>query len=314
MGLLHSTMLLLSDRAATLFLALVIAALTAALLGRLLPLEWALEHLQTATATLGRKLNRSNRDAATRAWRGVITLGILLVPALLLGAWLSTLPPKLAFLVPLVLFVGALGNHRIIGIWRQARGNRLTLQLQHPHHLFADSHALLRYCMLDHATRFAVGIVGVSFWYLLGGAMGAFAYLVLALAVAHYSTDTQENRAFGGVATSIFHAVDAAPRTLAALLLVLAGLFVPGSHARQAMRHAWAPMRHWPLFVASLLDISLGGSMPSARGQYMLEWAGPGTAKPDASHLSRWLAIWAVALLMLLVVVFPALISLNLLK
>lgn len=290
---------LFAQHALHLFLALALA----------LPLGWAVTSLlrtpllvdgiSRAAAALGRRLNKAKRGASTLAWRGVIVTAIFTLPAIALGALVGA-----HWLLLTVIFSFALDGGPMLRRWRQARAGKLGLSITRPNYLFPDHHALLRYAILTHSRYFAVGIVGVSFWTLLLGGAGALGYLALALAASHYATEHDDNLAFGGVATRLFAGADALPRLLAALLLALAGLFVPGSRPRAALPRLLAD---WPRFLAALLHITLGGPIPLARRHYQLPWTGEGTAKLEAADLTRWLAVWAVALLMLLVLVLPGL-------
>lgn len=298
----------LTDRAQILWLAL---ALTIALgwpFGDALKLDRIARSMHKLARSLGRRLNKKKRDAATLAWRGVIVTGFMVLPAVLLGHLVDLhLPSRTMFVIPLLLFIGSQRQPGMITLWRAARSDKLTLQMAKPHYLFPDTHALLRFMILDHATRFATGIVGVIFWYLLAGSAGAFGYLMLGLCAAHFSPELAKNLAFGGATDRLFAMVDALPRALATLLLLFASFFAPGAKPFSAARHLF----HWRLFLATLLGIALGGPMPMAHGGHQVEWVGSGTPKPDASHLSRWLLIWAVALLVLMAAALPGLIQLK---
>jgi cobalamin biosynthesis protein CobD/CbiB len=294
---------LLTARAMQLFIALALAMPLGWAATRLLRTELLVDTISRAALALGRKLNKRKRDAATLAWRGVIVTAAFVLPAMVLGAVIGA-----HWLLLLVIFAFALDAGPMLQRWRQAKAGKLPLSITRPNYLFPDQHGLLRYQILTHSRYFAVGVVGVAFWSLLLGGAGALGYLALALTASHYATEHDDNLAFGGVATRLFAGVDAVPRALCALLLVLAALFVPGSSPRRGMQHALAS---WPHFIASLLGIALGGPIPLARRHYQLPWVGTGTAKLEAPHLARWLAIWGVAWLMLLVLALPALISLS---
>lgn len=298
----------LTDRAQTLWLAL---ALTVALgwpFGDALKLDRIARGIHALVRSLGRRLNKAKRDVATLAWRGVIVTAFIVLPAMLLGHFVDLyLPSRAMFLAPLLLFVGSQRQPGMITLWRAARADKLTLQMAKPHYIFPDTHALLRFMILDHATRFATGIVGVLFWYLLAGSTGAFGYLALGLCAAHFSPELAKNLAFGGATDRLFAMVDAIPRALATLLLLFAGFFAPGAKPLAAARRAL----HWRLFLATLLGIALGGPMPMAHGKHQVDWVGSGTPKPDASHVSRWLLIWAVALLVITAALLPGIIQLK---
>lgn len=298
----------ITDRASVLWLALALTIAFGWPFGWALKLDRPTRALHKFVRALGHRLNKAKRNAATLAWRGVIVTGFIVLPAMLLGRLIDLhLPSRFMFLAPLVLFIASQRQPGMIALWRAARSDKLTLQMAQPHYIFADTHALLRFVILDHATRFAIGIIGVIFWYLIAGSPGAFGYLALGLCAAHFSPELERNLAFGGATDRLFSFIDAGPRTIATALLLFAGFFAPGAKPLKAARHVF----HWRLFLATLLGIALGGDMPAAHGKAKIEWVGSGTPKPDASHLSRWLLIWGVALLVVMAVLLPSLIQLK---
>lgn len=286
-------------------------ALTIALgwpFGYALKLDRISRAVHLLTRSLGRRLNKAKRDAATLAWRGVIVTCMVVTPAFVVGALLDAhLPHSWLWLPPFLLFTASARRPGMLALWRAAKADTLTLQMAQPNYLFTDTHALLRFIILDHATRFAVNIVGVIFWYIVGGAATAFAYLALGLCAAHFTPELKKNVAFGGATDRLFALADFIPRLLATALLLVGGLFAPGAKPARAVLH----FANFPRFVADLLDIALGGPMPAAHGGANMPWVGSGTPKPGATHLGRWLIIWAVALLMLLAVILPGLIQLS---
>ena len=304
---------LIAVRSVVLLAALLAALALGGPVAAILPLHLLKQHAITLAATLGRKLNRSRRDVATRAWRGVIVLGILLLPAMLLG-WVIAPSPAGSGVLLFVMFALALRANVMWPLWRQARKGTIALQTRYPHHLFPDSHAVLRYRILEHSRHFAVGVVGVGFWFLALGPAGALGYLALALAAGHYSDAHDETQVFGSVARALFSVADFVPHRLTAFLLVLAGFFVPGSRSLAALPLAMRTEANWPRFIATLVDVSLGGPTPVARRSAQLPWVGTGTAQLHATHVGRWLAIWGVACLGLALLVMPALFYANPLK
>lgn len=299
---------LLAERASSLWLALALTIMLGWPFGYVLKLDRIRRAVHLLTRALGRRLNKAKRDAATLAWRGVIVTAMIVLPAFVLGALLDRhLPPSWRFIVPLLLFIGSQRQPGMIALWRAAKAGTLTLQMAQPNYLFTDTHALLRFAILDHAMRFAVNIVGVLVWYVVGGAAAAFAYLALGLCAAHFTPELKANRAFGGATDRLFAIADFIPRVLATGLLLFAGFFAPGAKPARALLHFFT----FPRFIADLLDIALGGPMPAAHGGANLAWVGTGTPKPTAQHLGRWLITWSVALLLLLAVALPSLIQLS---
>lgn len=240
-----------------------------------------------ATRRLGEKLNK--RDAATRAWRGLITVGMVALPALLLGFVLQR--NHLLQLIIIALGVGtALSPYHLLRQWQQAGTGALTLQSQG--YLFADTHGLLRHSVLGQATGFAIAVTGFGFWYVIGGMPLGFVYLALALTAAHYTPELAAQRVFGTPAAMLFQWADALPRRLAAFLFATAGLFVPGCKPYAAAPIGLAAPTRWSEFLARLLHIALGGSTRTATGPRDRGWVGPGTARLDNTHLTRFMALF----------------------
>lgn len=306
--MIHALLQELATRASILWLALAVTIAIGWLVGHALKLDRISRSIHMLVRALGRRLNKDKRDAATLAWRGVIVTGMIVLPAFILGAVLDhALADNTRFLLPLLLFAASQRRPGMLALWRAARSGTLTLQMAQPNYLFTDTHALLRYAILDHASRFAINIVGIIFWYLVGGAATAFAYLALGLCAAHFTPELKKNLAFGGATDRLFAILDFAPRFIATALLLFAGFFAPGAKPARAVLH----FMDFPRFVADLLDIALGGPMPAAYGGANVKWVGTGTPKPEATQLARWLITWAVALLLLMAVVLPGFIQLS---
>ncbi len=267
---------LFAHRAEMLIPMLVVGFFVGEFVARYAGVDAAFAWISRTAQRLVTKLNRPNRSIATRVWRGVVAMLMLLVPALLVGALISSVPP-LALLVIIALFGRGFATHRLLQRWRRAHAGTLPLELPEHDFLFADSHAVMRYSILTSAEAFAVGIVGVCFWYLVGGLPASMAYLTLRELSVAYAVP-----AFGWAATALFGVVNALPRALALLLLALGGLFVPRATP-------WAMRRHAALHgrIAGLLGISLGGRLPSGE----LPWAGSGTPKAMPEHLARWMLV-----------------------
>jgi len=251
-------------------------------------------------ATLGRKLDRTQRSVATRVYRGIITLFILLIPSLLVGIALSQHQAWVEWLSLLVLiaaFGQALSTFHLARLGREAARGTLKLEIPGLSFLFADTHAVMRYAILTSAQHFAVGVVGTSFWYLVGGMPLALAYLTLATARRHYTTP-----AFGWAVRSVFQLLNIIPHAIAVALLCLAGLFVVKGRPL-AVRKA----KQFHGVIAYVLGISLGGRLPTGE----LPWEGTGTAKVEPTHLLRWLLLRTVAtLLLMLLLATPEIVKL----
>ncbi|MFM9889317.1 MAG: hypothetical protein ACKVOE_01540 [Rickettsiales bacterium] len=246
-------------------------------------------------AAIARKLNRPQRNAATRVYRGIIALSALLAVALLLGLALSDAEPVAH--VALALFMLALYGRgfRTVGHLRQAiaaRHNRIVVTPP-----FTDAHGVLRQAMLDSAELFSSHVVGASLWFLIAGPVGMCVYLMLCLTTQHFGTG-----GFGWAAQQLCEIAQLLPRFIACLLLGLAACFVPHTAPLAASRQ-W----HFRWFVATLAEVSLGGTVVTPAGLVTLPWAGRGTARMETRQFSAWVMVRAVAgLLLLLAVATPA--------
>lgn len=239
-------------------------------------------------ATIARKLNRPQRNAATRVYRGIIALAALLALALLIGLALNGAAPLGQGALALFL-VGMYGRgFRTVGLVRLAvAARRGVLAVSPP---FSDTHGVLRQTILDSAEGFATHIVGASLWYLLAGPVGTCVYLILGLSTQHFGSS-----GFGWAAQQLHRVADLVPRFLACLLLGLAACFVPHTAPLAASRQ-W----HFRWFVATLLGVSLGGTVVTPAGVDTLPWAGRGTARVEARAFSAWLMVRGVASLLML--------------
>jgi cobalamin biosynthesis protein CobD/CbiB len=252
-------------------------------------------------ATLNAKLNRPQRSTATRLYRGMVALAMLLVPALVTGLLLMR-PVEWIQLLETLLLIALFGEAvRPHSLWRQHREatrKRLTLQSVRPAYLFADTHALLRYRIVEMGERFATGIVGSSFYFLLADMPGLLLYLGLAAAARCYSPAIEGNRAFGWAAASLFRIANLPPRILACFLLWVAAWFTPLTRPLSTLRHAATAAHCFYGWLAYLLNLSLGGLIPTPAGEVALRWYGDGNPKALAADESRALQLVAVAILL----------------
>ena len=289
MTLLDSYLHFLLLRAQLLVPLLVIAFFIGDELGRVSGMAWVLTRVGHAAAFFNRKLDRPNRSIATRVYRGIVAVFLLLLPALLVGLAL-TRPFTPLLWIGDFLIVALIGHHfqslSLGRLWSRARTHALPLELPGTSYLFADSHGVLRHLIRHHGEAFAVGVVGASVWYVLVGLPALLVYLLLAQLAVEYRSP-----AFGWAARALFRLMDAAPRILTSLLLVLAALFVPGAHPFAA-RHA----RSYPALLAELLHLSLGGRAPT--GDH--PWVGRGTPLAMPAHLLVFLLLRLAATVMLL--------------
>lgn len=246
------------------------------------------------------KLNRSSRSTATRLYRGIVALLMLLVPSLAIGILLLR-PAEWVQLLAAILFTALFGElvkpYQLLRIRRAAKSGTLTLQSNEPPFLFPDTHAQLRYTILVAADRVAL-LIGASLFYLAASLPGALLYLMLAASARYYAPAHTGNLAFGWAAHALFRLLDAVPRFITSLLLWIAALFTPRTAPFSTLRHVASAAKQFHGWLAYLLQLSLGGPVPTAAGDTTLPWLGIGTPKPDAIHLSRAIQLAAIATLL----------------
>lgn len=245
------------------------------------------------------KLNRADRSIATRLYRGMIATGMFVVPALICGLVLQQIAP-LGLLLLVAVFGRGFQSSHLLRVWRQAKAGSLPLELPGLSFLFADSHAVLRYLVLSSAERFATHVVGISFWYLIGGLPFAVFYLVLAEIRPVYAVPV-----FGWAASSLFRLFHFIPALLATLFLTFGAWFTPRTKPL-----AVVPARSYLNAVSRLLHVSLGGTLPERE----LPWEGVGTPKLLPEHLARWLLLrLSASVLLVMALAAPKVVNLLIL-
>lgn len=248
---------------------------------------------------LGERLNQ--RDVATRVWRGLILLVILLIPCLVLdwaigsGIFAALLIAMIADLQP-ALWHGwaAVSAAKAQDNVRLAQAaSRLALEAQ----TAPDHHGKLRLIITSLTLHFSIVLVGGAFWFALLGTKGLLAYYMLATASLYFREAEGEWRAFGWAATRGFALVDILPSLLSAVLLLLASLLVPKTRPIAGI-HAYlgASSQHSLHLVAALLGIALGGPRQSQGTTTQTPWIGTGTAKLEGDDLARFMTLFSIAL------------------
>jgi adenosylcobinamide-phosphate synthase len=144
------------------------------------------------------------------------------------------------------------------------------------------------------AESFNDGIVAPTFWFLIAGLPGLFAYKVINTADSLIGHKEERWRAFGWAAARIDDVANLVPARIAGVLLVLAGLRGFGVMLSDAAKHA-SPNAGWPeAAMAGALRIRLGG--PATYDGILHERPVFGTGPaPGVAELRRGLRLYVVA-------------------
>ena len=152
------------------------------------------------------------------------------------------------------------------------------------------------------AESFNDGIVAPTFWFLIAGLPGLFAYKVINTADSLIGHKEERWRAFGWTAARVDDVANLVPARIAGTLLVLAGLRGFGVMLSDAAKHA-SPNAGWPeAAMAGALRIRLGG--PATYDGVLHERPVFGTGPtPGVAELRRGLRLYVVACGLLWVVI-----------
>jgi adenosylcobinamide-phosphate synthase len=144
------------------------------------------------------------------------------------------------------------------------------------------------------AESFNDGIVAPTFWFLIAGLPGLFAYKVINTADSLIGHKEERWRAFGWTAARVDDLANLVPARIAGALLVLAGLRGFGVMLSDAAKHA-SPNAGWPeAAMAGALRIRLGG--PATYDGVLHERPVFGTGPtPGVAELRRGLRLYVVA-------------------
>ena len=177
-----------------------------------------------------------------------------------------------------------------------------------------DPFAVARAAVESLAENFSDGVVAPCFWYLLLGPAGMFAYKAINTADSMIAHKTPHYLQFGRAAARLDDWANWIPARLAALLLVLAALVMPGARPGAALVTAWREARHhrspnagWPeAAMAGALDLALSGPR-SYDGEIVQEpWIGEGRARALPGDIGKALTLFAIACLWLALPVLAA--------
>lgn len=304
--------------AAILFAALVIDAV----FGEFGPLFRVIPHpvavVGGLVGWLERRLNRERRSARTRGVRGFVVVLLMLLLAAAAGWYLAGLARSIPYgwavelaAVTLLIAQRSLFDHvRAVARALDRDGleaGRTAVALivgRDPKAL--DEHGVARAAIESLAENFADGVVAPVFWYLLFGLPGLFVYKTVNTMDSMIGHRTDRYAAFGKTAAQLDDVLNFVPARVAAVIIVLASLFVPRGRpvaalrvmARDGGKHR-SPNAGWPeAAMAGGLGVALAGPRTYDGKTENEPWLGQEySARIGVGEIRRALYLFAVACL-----------------
>jgi adenosylcobinamide-phosphate synthase len=266
---------------------------------------------------LEQRLNRPNRNAATRATRGAVV--VALVVALAGGTgWLVLLATRhLAFgwlielaLVAVLVAQRSLYDHVLLVARGLEKGGLQAGRLAVSHIVgrdpaSLDDHGVARAAIESLFENFADGVVAPAFWYIVAGLPGLFVAKAVNTLDSMIGHRSPRYLAFGGTAARLDTAMNFIPARLAGAIIALAAAFAPTTAPAPAFRVMFRDARKhrslnagWPEGAAAgALDLALAG--PRRYGSDVVgdPWIGTGRSRADAGDIRRGLFLFVMACL-----------------
>jgi adenosylcobinamide-phosphate synthase len=271
-----------------------------------------------------RRLNRQTRPARTRLMRGIVVTFLMLGLAVATGWLLHDLAARVpqgwiieVLAVTLLLAQRSLFDHvRAVARALDQQGlvgGRAAVALivgRDPETL--DTHGVARAAIESLAESFADGVVAPVFWYLLFGLPGLLVYKTINTMDSMIGYRTPRHEAFGRCAARFDDVMNYLPARIAAVLIVLASVFVPRGRplsslrvmARDGGKHR-SPNAGWPeAAMAGALGVALSGPRSYHGTTTNQPWVGGEfSAQIGVREIRRGLYLFAVACLLEAVIV-----------
>ena len=307
---------------------LFLALLLDAVFGEFGPLFRVLPHPVALIGSLigwfDRRLNRDNRSSATRLIRGVVVTLLMVGFAAGIGWALLELGRRVpngwiieVLAVTLLLAQRSLFDHVravVRGLDQKGlAGGRAAVAMivgRDPETL--DEHGVARAAIESLAESFADGVVAPVFWYLLFGLPGLLVYKTVNTMDSMIGYRTPRHEAFGCGAARLDALMYYLPARIAAVLIVLASVFVPRGRpvsslramARDGAKHR-SPNAGWPeAAMAGALGVALSGPRSYHGKSTNQPWVGGEfSAQIGAAEIRRGLYLFVVACLLQAVMV-----------
>ncbi|HVA15063.1 MAG TPA: adenosylcobinamide-phosphate synthase CbiB [Stellaceae bacterium] len=268
-----------------------------------------------AIGFLDRRLNRVSRSDGARQARGSVAVALLVAVAAAIG-WLAKAYLGIvrygwgleAVLVAILLAQRSLFEHvAAVAKALQASGLEGGRQAvakivgRDPDSL--DEYGVARAAIESLFENFSDGVVAPGFWYLLLGLPGIFAYKAASTLDSMIGHRSPKYLYFGWAAARLDDVLNWVPARIAAALICLAALFLPGARAGSAFRTVIAdakkhrsPNAGWPEAAgAGALGLALGGPRRYASTVMNEPWLGEGRARVTVADIGTALRLYLAA-------------------
>ncbi len=304
--------------AAILFAALVIDAV----FGEFGPLFRVIPHpvalIGGLVGWLDRRLNRERRSAAARRARGAFVVVLMVGLAAAIGWGLSDVARMFSHgwvleltAVTLLVAQRSLFDHvrnvaRALDRDGLAAARVAVARIVGRDPKGLDTHGVARASIESLAENFADGVVAPVFWYLLLGLPGLLVYKTVNTMDSMIGYRTPRHAAFGMVAARLDDVLNYVPARIAAVMIVVASLFVPRGRpvsalrvmARDGGKHR-SPNAGWPeAAMAGGIGVALAGPRSYGGAVEDEPWVGGEfSAQVGSGDIRRALYLFVVACL-----------------
>ena len=271
----------------------------------------------SAIAFFDRKLNREARSQASRRYRGIITVIVLVGAAAALGLAIERFCRGhplgvvvdvllIAVLVaPRSLYEHVAAVAKALNSGGLAAGRRAVRHIVGRDPASLDAHGVVRAAIESLAENFSDGVVAPAFWYLLLGLPGLFAYKMANTLDSMIGHRSPRYRSFGWAAARLDDLLNLAPAPISGLLLIAAAIFAKNGRPDRALvvmvrvgcKHH-SPNAGWPeSAMAGALGLALAGPRRYPGGLVDDPWLGDGNARAATSDIARALQLYRLACL-----------------
>jgi adenosylcobinamide-phosphate synthase len=264
------------------------------------------------------QLNDSAASSGARRARGVVALGLLLLPVgalALLLIWAA--PPNCLGFLALAVFAASLPAQRSLDdhVRRVAEaleregldgGRRAVAAIVGRNPQALDEAGVARAALESLAENFSDGIVAPLLWIVVGGLAGGALYKAINTADSMIGHRSERYRAFGWAAARLDDWVNLPASRLAALWIVAAASILPRASAlgalaavRRDAAHHRSPNAGWPeAAMAGAFGLRLAG--PRVYGEVLVEdrFMGDGRATANAADIRAGLRLYRAACLL----------------